>query len=115
MLLTRKSDSAAKTTGSSAFVGRLQRGLSQALPTLDRRGFLRRSGLGIGVGLAATQLTLVKKAQARALSTICLSLISGNVQYTHSFSFIPTLIYLKSPQKESLSLNLFTPTFRPHL
>lgn len=64
MLLIRKTDSAAQTTGSSAFVGRLQRGLSQALPTLDRRGFLRRSGLGIGVGLAATQLTLVKKAQA---------------------------------------------------
>ena len=64
MLLTRKTDSSAKTTGSSAFVGRLQRGLSQALPTLDRRGFLRRSGLGIGVGLAATQLSLVKKANA---------------------------------------------------
>ena len=64
MLLTRKTDSTAKTTGSSAFVGRLQRGLSQALPTLDRRGFLRRSGLGIGVGLAATQLSLVKKANA---------------------------------------------------
>jgi len=64
MLLTRKTDSAAQTTGSSAFVGRLQRGLSQALPTLDRRGFLRRSGFGIGVGLAATQLSLVKKANA---------------------------------------------------
>jgi formate dehydrogenase major subunit len=64
MLLTRKTDSAAQTVGSSAFVGRLQRGLSQALPTLDRRGFLRRSGLGIGVGLAATQLSLVKKANA---------------------------------------------------
>ncbi|MEY4438859.1 MAG: Formate dehydrogenase [Pseudomonadota bacterium] len=64
MLLTRKTDSAAHTSGSSAFVGRLQRGLSQALPTLDRRGFLRRSGLGIGVGLAASQLALVKKAQA---------------------------------------------------
>lgn len=64
MLLTRKTDSASSTTGSSAFVGRLQRGLSQALPTLDRRGFLRRSGLGIGVGLAATQLSLVKKANA---------------------------------------------------
>jgi formate dehydrogenase major subunit len=64
MLLTRKTDSTAQTAGSSAFVGRLQRGLSQALPTLDRRGFLRRSGLGIGVGLAATQLALVKKAQA---------------------------------------------------
>ncbi len=64
MLLTRKSDSTTPASGSSAFVGRLQRGLSQALPTLDRRGFLRRSGLGIGVGLAATQLALVKKAQA---------------------------------------------------
>ncbi len=64
MLLSRKTDTSAQTTGSSAFIGRLQRGLSQALPTLDRRGFLRRSGLGIGVGLAATQLSLVKKAQA---------------------------------------------------
>jgi formate dehydrogenase major subunit len=64
MLLTRKTDSAAKTPVSSAFVGRLQRGLSQTLPTLDRRGFLRRSGLGVGVGLAATQLSLVKKANA---------------------------------------------------
>ena len=64
MLLTRKTDAAAQTSSSSAFVGRLQRGLSQALPTLDRRGFLRRSGLGIGVGLAATQLSLVKKANA---------------------------------------------------
>ena len=66
MLLTKKiigkgSDSAAS---SSPFVHSLRRGLSQALPTMDRRGFLRRSGLGVGVGLAATQLTLVKKAQA---------------------------------------------------
>ena len=64
MLLTRKTNSTTRTAGSSAFVDRLQRGLSQALPTLDRRGFLRRSGLGVGVGLAATQLSLVKKAQA---------------------------------------------------
>jgi len=64
MLLTRKTDSTTRTAGSSAFVSRLQRGLSQALPTVDRRGFLRRSGLGVGVGLAATQLSLVKKAQA---------------------------------------------------
>jgi formate dehydrogenase major subunit len=64
MLLTRKTDSSARAAGSSAFVDRLHRGLSQALPTLDRRGFLRRSGLGIGVGLAATQLSLVKKANA---------------------------------------------------
>ncbi len=64
MLLTRKTDSSPRASGSSAFVDRLHRGLSQALPTLDRRGFLRRSGLGIGVGLAATQLSLVKKANA---------------------------------------------------
>jgi formate dehydrogenase major subunit len=65
MLLTRKSSgTASPSAAGSTLVNRLQRGLSQALPTLDRRGFLRRSGLGIGVGLAATQLTLVKKAQA---------------------------------------------------
>jgi len=64
MLLTRKSNTSSRTPGSAAFVDRLQRGLAQALPTVDRRGFLRRSGLGIGVGLAASQLSLVKKAQA---------------------------------------------------
>ena len=66
MLLTRKTSSSSAPTqpGQSVFVDRLQRGLSQALPTLDRRGFLRRSGLGVGVGLAATQLSLVKKADA---------------------------------------------------
>ena len=31
---------------------------------MDRRSFLRRSGLGVGVGLATSQLTLVKKAKA---------------------------------------------------
>jgi formate dehydrogenase major subunit len=72
MLLTRKSSSSRTSSqlaqpvqpAQSVFVDRLQRGLSQALPTLDRRGFLRRSGLGVGVGLAATQLSLVKKADA---------------------------------------------------
>jgi formate dehydrogenase major subunit len=38
----------------SPFVHSLQRGLSGALPTMDRRAFLRRSGLGVGVGMAAT-------------------------------------------------------------
>ncbi|MEY3888867.1 MAG: Formate dehydrogenase [Pseudomonadota bacterium] len=63
MLLTKKNSG---TTGaaSSPFVHSLRRGLTQALPTLDRRTFLRRSGLGVGVGLAASQLSLVKKAQA---------------------------------------------------
>ena len=66
MLLTRKSASVGSSSsqGASSLIGRLHRGLSQALPTLDRRGFLRRSGLGVGVGLAASQLSLVKKANA---------------------------------------------------
>ena len=63
MLLTKKSGPA-QAGARSPFVHSLQRGLSNALPTLDRRAFLRRSGLGVGVGLAASQLTLVKKASA---------------------------------------------------
>ncbi len=66
MLLTKKNTAHASHASSArpAFVHQLQRGLSAALPTMDRRAFLRRSGLGVGVGLAATQLTLVKKAKA---------------------------------------------------
>ena len=68
MLLTKKSpgihSGSAHRAGSARFVQSLSRGLSNALPTMDRRAFLRRSGLGVGVGLAATQLTLVKKAGA---------------------------------------------------
>jgi len=63
MLLTKKNSGTAGAS-SSPFVHSLRRGLTQALPTLDRRTFLRRSGLGVGVGLAASQLSLVKKAQA---------------------------------------------------
>ena len=63
MLLTKKSGSAGHMAR-APFVHSLHRGLSQALPTMDRRAFLRRSGLGVGVGLAASQLTLVKKSQA---------------------------------------------------
>ncbi|WP_342132188.1 formate dehydrogenase subunit alpha [Hydrogenophaga sp. OTU3427] len=63
MLLTKKSSGGAGAYP-SAFVHSLRRGLQHALPTVDRRAFLRRSGLGLGVGLAATQLSLVKKAQA---------------------------------------------------
>jgi hypothetical protein len=66
MLLTKKSSSTSGhgSRSHSSFVHNLQRGLASALPTMDRRAFLRRSGLGVGVGLAATQLTLVKKAKA---------------------------------------------------
>ena len=63
MLLTKKSDASGAGPRAS-FVHSLRRGLAQTLPTMDRRAFLRRSGLGVGVGLAATQLTLVRKAQA---------------------------------------------------
>ncbi|GAB3190422.1 formate dehydrogenase subunit alpha [Hydrogenophaga aquatica] len=48
----------------------LRRGFTHALPTMDRRAFLRRSGLGVGVGLAASQLTLVKKAKAASGGSI---------------------------------------------
>ena len=64
MLLTKKSDHKAGHSVAGGFVNSLRRGLSHAVPTMDRRAFLRRSGLGVGVGLAATQLTLVKKAKA---------------------------------------------------
>ena len=54
MLLTKKPGAARSVAdAASPFVHRLRRGLSQALPTMDRRAFLRRSGLGVGVGLAA--------------------------------------------------------------
>jgi formate dehydrogenase major subunit len=62
MLLNRKSSAA--EAAPSRLVAGLARGLSRAVPTMDRRAFLRRSGLGVGAGIAASQLTLVKKAQA---------------------------------------------------
>ncbi|MES2960241.1 MAG: formate dehydrogenase subunit alpha [Pseudomonadota bacterium] len=63
MLLTRKS-TAAVGAQPSALVSGLARGIGRAIPTMDRRAFLRRSGLGVGAGMAASQLVLVKKAQA---------------------------------------------------
>ncbi len=62
MLLTRKSGSAGAQA--SSLVSHLSRGLGRAMPTMDRRAFLRRSGLGVGAGMAASQLALVKKADA---------------------------------------------------
>jgi formate dehydrogenase major subunit len=63
MLLMRKT-SEHGAVPSSALVASLARGVQRAIPTMDRRAFLRRSGLGLGTGLAASQLTLVRKAQA---------------------------------------------------
>jgi formate dehydrogenase major subunit len=62
MLLTRKSSNTGP--GTSALVASLTRGVARAVPTMDRRAFLRRSGMVVGAVLAATQLTLVKRAQA---------------------------------------------------
>ena len=65
MLLTRKSGAHGSSGASaSGLVSNLTRGLARAVPTMDRRAFLRRSGLGVGAGMAASQLTLVKKAEA---------------------------------------------------
>jgi len=63
MLLTRKSP-AAGNAAPSALVASLARGVSRVIPTMDRRSFLRRSGLGVGAGLVASELTLVRKAEA---------------------------------------------------
>lgn len=64
MLLTKKPAAASDNAAESHFVQSLRRGLSQALPTMDRRAFLRRSGIGVGAGLAAAPLALVRKAEA---------------------------------------------------
>ncbi len=65
MLLTRKTPSTAPTgLPASPLVASLARGIARAIPTMDRRLFLRRSGLGVGAGIAASQLMLVRKARA---------------------------------------------------
>lgn len=63
MLLTKKTAAVRDSAGTN-FVQSLRRGLSQALPTMDRRAFLRRSGIGVGAGLAAAPLALVRRADA---------------------------------------------------
>ena len=64
MLLTRRPDPAGPRAPASSLVASLARGVARAIPTMDRRAFLRRSGLGVGAGIAASQLTLVQRAQA---------------------------------------------------
>ncbi|MCC7151468.1 MAG: formate dehydrogenase subunit alpha [Rubrivivax sp.] len=63
MLLSKRS-SGSGGTAPSALVASLARGVARAIPTMDRRSFLRRSGLGVGAGLAASELILVRKAEA---------------------------------------------------
>ncbi|MGS0757166.1 molybdopterin-dependent oxidoreductase, partial [Roseateles sp. GG27B] len=70
MLLTRKSTSAGASLSSSGLVNSLARGIesaqARAIPTMDRRVFLRRSGLGVGAGIAVSQLALVQKKAVAA-------------------------------------------------
>ena len=70
MLLTRKSTSAGASLNSSGLVNSLARSIEsaqrRAIPTMDRRVFLRRSGLGVGAGIAVSQLALVQKKAVAA-------------------------------------------------
>ena len=52
MLLTRKGQThLAGQRAPNGFSASLGASLSRALPTMDRRGFLKRSGIGIGAGI----------------------------------------------------------------
>src|SRR5437868_7472790 len=52
--------------GAGDLTARLAASLAGALPTMDRRSFLKRSGISVGAGLAAAQLSLRRKADAAA-------------------------------------------------
>ncbi|MES2537633.1 MAG: formate dehydrogenase subunit alpha [Pseudomonadota bacterium] len=62
MLLTRKGHAGPRSN--TRFSSSLADSLSRALPTMDRRMFLKRSGIGVGAGIAASQLGLIQKAKA---------------------------------------------------
>lgn len=65
MLLTRKGQAGQRASApSNRFSSSLVDSLSRALPTMDRRAFLKRSGIGVGAGIAASQLGLIQKAKA---------------------------------------------------
>ena len=67
MLLTRKGLDGQRT--STRFSAGLADSLARALPTMDRRSFLKRSGIGVGAGIAAAQLGLIQRARAADGST----------------------------------------------
>ncbi len=87
MLLTRKispqGGAAGVAVAPSSLVASLARGVRRAVPTMDRRAFLRRSGLGVGVGLATAQLSLVKKAEAADPATAEKSLVVRRTVCSH--------------------------------
>ncbi|WP_342118180.1 formate dehydrogenase subunit alpha [Pseudoduganella sp. OTU4001] len=63
MLLTRKGPAGPR--GAGRLAASLEGSLARAMPTMDRRTFLKRSGIGAGLGLALTQTPLMRKAQAK--------------------------------------------------
>ena len=66
MLLTRKSSPSTQTAAAgSRLVSTLARSVQRTVPTMDRRAFLRRSGMGVGAGIAASQLTPERRRKAR--------------------------------------------------
>ncbi|MFM1928378.1 MAG: hypothetical protein RIR28_961 [Pseudomonadota bacterium] len=64
MTILRKKSLSPAGSRASGFVNSLARAIDGRAPTIDRRAFLKRSGLGVGVGIAAGQLSFVRKAQA---------------------------------------------------
>ncbi|MFT5644399.1 MAG: formate dehydrogenase major subunit [Janthinobacterium sp.] len=67
MLLTRKGQSGQRSN--TRFSSSLASTLARAMPTMDRRLFLKRSGIGVGAGIAASQLGLIQKARATDAAT----------------------------------------------
>ena len=66
MSLTRKSTISNNSRSVQALnlIGSLSRGLKAAVPTMDRRAFLKRSGVGVGAGIAVSQLNLIQNVRA---------------------------------------------------
>ncbi len=67
MLLTKKSSST-RQNGATGLSGGLANKVNQTIGTMDRRAFLRRSGMVAGAGAFASQLpfSMVRKAEAAA-------------------------------------------------
>ena len=64
MSIVKKSTQSTRAATGGHLVHSLTRAVASRMPTLDRRAFLRRSGIGVGAGLAASQLSLVRPAMA---------------------------------------------------
>ena len=65
MLLTRKSSGRAQRAGRRRWSRAWRAASRRAIPTMDRRAFLRRSGLGVGVGLGDLAAHAGEEGQGR--------------------------------------------------